>query len=39
VLNGYVSLRAARGTYGVWIDASTYRIDWAKTAELRSAQA
>jgi N-methylhydantoinase B len=36
VLNGYVSLQAARSAYCVWIEEGTYAIDWAKTAELRS---
>jgi N-methylhydantoinase B len=35
VLNGYVSLAAARTEYGVWIEDETHAIDWAKTAELR----
>ncbi|MDQ3829371.1 MAG: hydantoinase B/oxoprolinase family protein [Candidatus Tectomicrobia bacterium] len=35
VLNGYVSLEAARTEYGVWIEGGTHAIDWAKTAELR----
>jgi N-methylhydantoinase B len=38
VLNGYVSAAAARSEYGVWIEAGTYAIDRAKTAELRSRQ-
>jgi N-methylhydantoinase B len=36
VINGYVSLQAARRDYGVWLEEDTYAIDWAKTAELRS---
>jgi N-methylhydantoinase B len=36
VLNGYVSLQAARSAYGVWIEEGTYAIDRAKTAELRA---
>jgi N-methylhydantoinase B len=35
VLNGYVSLEAARTQYGVWINDVIDTIDWAKTAELR----
>jgi N-methylhydantoinase B len=38
VLNGYVSVSAARSEYGVWIEEGTYAIDWGKTAELRSPQ-
>ena len=38
VLNGYISVPAARSDYGVWIEEGTYTIDWAKTAELRSSR-
>ena len=36
VVNGYVSLDAARDDYGVVIDAATMTIDDAATAALRS---
>jgi N-methylhydantoinase B len=35
VIDGYVSLQAARRDYGVWIEEGTFAIDWARTAELR----
>ena len=36
VVNGYVSLDAARDDYGVVIDAATMTIDGAATTALRS---
>ena len=35
VLNGYVSVEAARDTYGVILDPKTLALDAAGTAQLR----
>ena len=37
VRNGFVSVEAARRDYGVVVDAATFAVDEAATAELRAA--
>jgi N-methylhydantoinase B len=37
VLNGYVSIRAAREVYGVAIDPERMQIDWEATRQIRNA--